>query len=290
MKRFAFLFGFAAVVVMLCAQQSGEAASYHIEKDYTLYGNLDQDDIPGIGACACGPTAAVNSFVYLENAYPWAYNRWLIPDTNLPNGLRDYPELIDVATILGGANYMNTKCPGGTWDDMFIYGKWRYIEDQWPGWTIYEAQLSSTWGWAGTRLPDEIPPIEKPLWVADNTYPTWRFLYDELVECEDVEILVSWYDGGHYLTLTSFHWDDVDDDGFIDFDENAWIDYINPTDGLWHLSKIWHSGTGFIETDLAEGAWISMAVSESPIPEPATIALIGCGLVALAGTVRRKLR
>jgi len=290
MKRFAFLFGFAAVVAMLCAQQSGEATTYHIEKDYTLYGNLDQDDIPVIGACACGPTAAVNSFVYLENAYPWAYNRWLIPDTNPANGLRDYQELIDVATILGGANYMNTKNPGGTWDDMFIYGKWRYIEDQWPGWTIYEAQLSSTWGWAGARLPDEIPPIEKPSWVADNTYPTWRFLYDELVDCEDVEILVSWYEGGHFLTLTSFYWDDVDEDGFIDFDEDAWIDYIDPQTGAWGLSNIWHSGTGFIETDVTSGAWISMAVSESPIPEPATIALIGCGLVALAGTVRRKLR
>ena len=74
MKRFAFLFGLVAAAAMLCAQQPGEATVYEIEKDYWLYGNLDQDDIPGIGACACGPTAAVNSFVYLENAYPCPYN------------------------------------------------------------------------------------------------------------------------------------------------------------------------------------------------------------------------
>ena len=291
MKRFAFLFGLVAVAAMLCAQQPGEATVYEIEKDHWLYGNLDQDDIPGIGACACGPTAAVNSFVYLENAYPCPYNSWLIPDTNPANGIRDYQELIDVATILAGVNYMNTKVGIGTWDDMFIYGKWKYIEEQLQYHTIYEAQLSSTWGWGvGTRPADEIPPIKKPSWVADNTYPTWQFIYNELLDCEDVEILVSWYDGGHFLTLTSFHWDDVDDDGFIDFEEYAWIDYIDPQTGAWGQSQIWHSGTGFIETDVSSGAWISMAVSESPIiPEPATIMLIGCALVAMAGLVRRKL-
>ena len=77
-----------------------------------------------------------------------------------------------------------------------------------------------------------------------------------------MELLLSWSDGGHFITLTSFHWDDADDDYIIDIGEDAWIDFIDPWTGQQGLASIWHGGD-IIETDYIDGSWISMAVSES---------------------------
>ena len=76
---------------------------------------------------------------------------------------------------------------------------------------------------------------------------------------------MNWTDGGHFLTLTSLTWDNVTNRGTID--------YIDPWTGMWGISNIWRAGTRAIETDYVSGAFISMAVSESPIPEPATLVI-----------------
>jgi hypothetical protein len=44
------------------------AITYDVSLDWTLYGDLNQRTIPDIGDMACGPTSAVNSFVYLQNS------------------------------------------------------------------------------------------------------------------------------------------------------------------------------------------------------------------------------
>jgi len=297
MKLKLFVFALAGMVGLFAAAQSGAALPYHyyIEKDTDLYGNLDQDDIVPGGEVDCGPVAAVNSFVYLENKYPDIYDRYLVPDIEFPpDGVRDYDELINAAQVLAGAAYMNTKPPGGTWADMFIYGKWKYIEERVPDETIYAAQMLGMWQFVPVppRPVDEVPPIIKPDWVQDNMYPTWQFIYTELVHCEDVEILISWANGGHYLTLTGFDWNDIDGDGIIDPEEEAVMKYINPVDGLPGESGIWNVEVGSqyeIMTDYETGAYVWMAVSESPIPEPATIAMVGMALVGIAGIVRKRL-
>jgi len=199
--------------------------------------------------------------------------------------------------VLGG--------PGGsgTWDDMFIYGKFNYIENGTtltPGTTIYAAQLQSQWGWAGfpARPFGENPlfhpvPMAKPGWVQQNTIPTWQFLYRQLVSCEDVEILIVGEDFGHFLTVTGLVWTDADTDGMIDFVEGGMIHYIDPVTGAAGASQIWQAGVGtqlivdylsiggdLIRTD------IIMTVSES-VPEPCTM-----GLLAFSGLVllRRRRR
>jgi hypothetical protein len=117
--------------------------------------------------------------------------------------------------------------------------------------------------------------------------PTWKFLWEELKHCEDVEILISWIDrtdpekpqsGGHYLTLSSFCWTDADRDGMIDLEEKATIDFIDPGTGQKTYTSIWQEALdGYLKTGY--NGWqpiITMAVSES-IPEPVTLLLLGLG-------------
>ncbi len=176
-----------AATILLLTSVALAQTDYTILKNQQLYGNLDQDDTipPPLGQVMCGPTAAINSFKYLENAYPAIYGNSLIPigasggmDLNLDGNFGDsYDDMIAVAQTVGSAWYMNTKValggPGGsgTWDDMFIFGKQKYIEAKLPGKTIYAAQLKSQWAWPGVpnRPADEIPPIARPAWVQDQT-------------------------------------------------------------------------------------------------------------------------
>jgi hypothetical protein len=44
------------------------------EIDPTMYGNLKQKDVPECPNEACGPTAAVNSMVFLQNMYPGIFD------------------------------------------------------------------------------------------------------------------------------------------------------------------------------------------------------------------------
>lgn len=254
--------------------------SYHVQKEIQLYGNLKQGDIPVWGGVACGPTAAINSFVYLQNKYPSVYDSNLIGDADNDGIPNTYQDLIAVANILGGAQYMNTIAMNTTWHDDFIWGKQAYIEAFCPNVTTYAAQ--DIWNWNNPARP-------RPAWV-QPVYPTWDFLYNELLKCQDVEILLTWGDNGHYLTLTSFHWTDLDWDGVIDQNENASIDYIDPCTGAWGQTAIWHAAVGpnlwKIETGY-NSSYISMAVKESPVPEPASLLVLCSGLAGLMGVLKR---
>ncbi len=276
------------------------AAEYNVQKPLNLYGNLNQNNIlvpPGLGASACGPTAVTNSYVYLEQQYPATYGRSLVPDT-IFNGLYDNAELVAVATALAGPGYMNTQIVpanvnSGTFDDMLIYGKYQYIEDNAPGTTVYAAQMMSTWTTpalpAGRPLT-QIPPVPKPDWVQDGVIPQWQFLYDELVTCEDVEILIVDDSWGHYLTLTSFSWLDANGDGIIQAGEGATIDYIDPATGAVVISPISQAGLGtviFVNYPAVTNAQLVMAVAESPVPEPGSWALLLLGCAGLARKRRR---
>jgi len=278
---------FAVILAIGCTlgpvTPEAQALLWEATKDWRLYGNLKQGDVPGIGPYACGPTAAVNSFVYLETAYRSIYDNSLTPrqGTNYhdPPGVDDYDDMIAAAVTLGGSNYMRTQQYHTTWHDLFIWGKRRYIELKVPGKTVYQAQ--DHWTWSDPALP-------RPSWVSPLR-PTWNFIYTELAACEDVEVLLSGVTDlslGHYVTLTRFRWDDYSMAGSMH--------YIDPATGTERSCFIWRED-GQIRTNYwgygGNVSWISMAVSESPIPEPSTLLLlIGPGLIGVIMFRKRRVR
>jgi len=271
--------GLIAAGALLVSGSALAATVYDIQLDHLKFGNLDQDDTAacgGAGQLACGPTAAVNSFVWLQNQYPGIYGDNLILDATQDedgdNDIDEYDDWIATANALGDPAYMDCAvCNGGTGIFDFIDGKMDWIEDHVPGVTTYADEN----------------------WHDGGVWPTWQFLYDNLVSGEDVEILVGFYDdqvmrvGGHYLTITSFHWEDDDMDDIIDATETAWIDFIDPQDGTHKMADIQQNGSGdaiYVDYGIGgavDATWLEATVKESPIPEPATLLLVGGGLVML---------
>jgi hypothetical protein len=261
-------------LVALCLSVPASAEVFTVQLDESLFGHLNQADVTGCPpAVACGPTAAANSFGWLQQRYPTVYGMRLVPDINT-SGTLDSPDLAAVANTLSGPNLMNcSECSGGTFIDEFIYGKTAYIEQVAPGRTQYAAQDPFAWdvtrGGVAQPRPGYIQPVN----------PTFGFLFNELLAGEDVEILING-DFNHYLTLTSLEWDDVLLSGTMD--------YIDPATGAHGVSNISQVGN-FINTDYGGGSSnIVAAVSESPVPEPATILLLGSMLLGFGIVLRRR--
>ena len=247
MKRIIYSFAYLIIFVgFIVTDTFALPYIYSVNKDKSLYGYLDQHKLKlaELRDIACGPAATVNSFVYLQNKYPKIYGTKLVPDTNNNNKI-DEDEMVAIAEKLARSDYMNTNYTiGGTYTDMLIYGKWKYIKDVAPGSTTFHAQ--SRYKWIHPKRDNE--KIPKPSWVKDKTIPTWEFIYNELSRCEDIEIFIECTENhkfDHYVTLTGFYWEDDDNDKIIDPDEKAWIDYIDPWTGKWGNQK---SGTIKIHT------------------------------------------
>jgi hypothetical protein len=271
---------------------------YNISIDPTLYGNLKQTDVWKTGPSVCGPTAAVNSFIYLQNKYPNIYDSRLVPnqaeDKNKDGIVDIYDHMIAAALVLSQSNYMDPA--NGTSHEEFISGKKGYVdvEAKVPGQTNYAAQDPFKWSDPNTR----------PEYV-ENEVPQWDFLFKKLKIGADIELLIEWpiyppedkdNDGiedmeGHWITLTSFHWEDVNSDGLVQRAEAATIDFIDPMTGLLKEIGFWHDTTGgkrLLFTDFAKDSRITVAVSES-VPEPSTVLLTILGLSVL-GLSQRKWR
>lgn len=272
-----------AVTVVLgsLAASVHAAPTFDVEIPDRLFGHLKQNLVPGCGAVACGPTATVNSFVFLQNQYPEIYGNKLIPDTN-KNGKVDESEMIEAASAL--TTLMGCCLPDGTDVKNFLPGKMKYIEGD------------ST---ANPPLAGKAPGVTV---YQSRTDPIWQFLVDELKAGEDVELSIGLYDaagkriGGHAVTLTRFKWTDTNMDNVIGLREGAQIFFIDPSDGVNKSAGIFNVGST-IETDFLSGEQflnqtvasgrIELAVSESPIPEPDVILLLLTGLLGLLANRQR---
>jgi hypothetical protein len=259
------------------------------------FGNLKQTDTTacsGIdGTQACGPTAAVNSFVFLQNRYPGIYDNSLIQNgpAIIPFS-QAYSNLITTANVLGGAQFMNCTCDGGTGISNFITGKMNYINQQ--------------VGAGKTVFPFETVFNLTP---SDTTLPNFGFLLSELLTNEDVELLVSYHDangfknptngkfyGGHYVTMTGLTLNDANNNGKFDPGEALTLNFIDPGTGLPGTANGLLDPFGFDTTygagGVITGASISGIVAESPVPEPGTLILLFSGLVGLGLLQRRRVR
>jgi len=260
---------FTAFLVSI-ASPAWASISYDIDKPLDKYGWIDQnawysDDYGNTvyyinnHGVACGPTATVNSFLYLQNQYGL--------DLNVDQ-LNPYTAINE----LGG--YMNIGS-GGVTDPNFISGKKKYLEEHGNGRISMKYQSVAV----GGKIPD------------------WKFIFDELEACEDVEVGFVWTGGGgHWVTATSFHFTDYDEDQIIDPNELAQLDFIDPWGGVHILGNLTMGVDGYLYLSYAGGGAgngatgkIDIVVAESPIPEPATIAIWSLlGILALATGRRRR--
>lgn len=270
--------------ILASAQAWG--ASYSIFKDVDLYGRVDQLT-PAIrevfGKCGCGPTACINSFVYLQNKY--GVN--LIPDAV---GDDQIAAVIELGTMMG------VDPDEGVSDQGFMAGKIEYLNKYGSGRIIMKGQDDE--GAGGLT----------------NQVPTWQFIFEELKHCEDVEIGITWWDeetqkfeDGHWITATGFSFEDLEDpdspdgNGIIDDGESASLNFIDPwggvpiSDGVLSMCdkddyKAYLS-LSYTNVD-GETAWgiIDIVVSES-VPEPSVlVGLAGMACIGLVIRARRKRR
>ena len=255
------LFGLGLILTLCLASQ---AFAFNIQLSPDRFGHLIQSDVPNCGAVACGPTAAVNSFVFLENQYPSIYDHLLVPDTN-GNRIVDYAEMVSTASILSGPQYMNTTFPSGTFSDRFISGQQGWIETQAPGRTIY-----------------------------NQFNPNVPLLAAELTDHEDVELLIGFYNsqgsrtGGHYITVTGLSWTDANHNNIVDLSDAATIAFIDPGNGSNTVSSLFQaSPDALFQMGYGGGAKIEIGFSVSPIPEPSTWLLFVSGLFVLVSLKKR---
>ena len=275
-----------ALVVALMTAAAGQAAQINVNEGPGNFGTLKQTDTQaceGIdGTQACGPTAAVNSFVFLENRYQNIYGGKLLQ--HVTNDA--HANQVITANELGAADFMDCTCNGGTNIDRFITGKRDYIDlTMGPGITVFMHQDVFNLGDLGASK--------------SKGQPSLAFLLQELQHGEDVEILVSYHDaqgykdaqgnffGGHYLTMTGLMWTDADDSGGLNAGDALKLNFIDPLTGAPGSANAFANGFGF-DTDYGGGASISAIVSESPVPEPETLALLLVGLLGLAGLKARR--
>jgi hypothetical protein len=266
----------AAVRALLCAAALAFAPMAWSQGEVilptALFGHLDQNKT----ACAgmgCGPTAVVNSFVYLQNYYAGLSTGPKAPAP--PSIVTDTSEagLIKLADALGKLMGCTATCGTGT--AGMDTGKRGYLSGRTGGWN----------------------PV-----VTRTDKLTWKWITDTLKDGVDIELLVS--DGAisHYITLTGYKWTDANGNGRVDSGE-ARIHFVDPFGGTDETKPIEVDAQGKVtlkdyDLDETTGAVPPLDVTDglaerlvvSGVPEPASWLLMAGGGVLLAWRHRARRR
>jgi hypothetical protein len=245
-------------------------AVWSATEDGAYFGNLDQHSLQyaysqfgtGNDNMACGPTAATNSLVYLENAFPSLFGQSLIASAgHSMQGKSTYTTYDDWIYTAGGVlaspKYMNTTQAEGTYHDQFIWGLYKYTESVAGGKLSYAAEdYSSPKYWGNAPAPSG-----PPSWVKGGG-PTWDFIYDGLNDSASVDVGLSYVGGGgHFISIKGMTWNDVADTGTLTF-MDCWTGKTVTTDIYLNSGQI-YTAYG------SNGSYISSAEVLTPIDVPA---------------------
>jgi hypothetical protein len=178
-----------------------------------LFGTLNQLALPGVcnddPTSACRPAATINSFIWLQNAYLLIYDDKLVPFGQ------------ERQTALTLAEMMNCVACVGTTAPNLRVGKRGYIDGGKDA--------------AGVERTGVLPGATTfQIRRRDNALATLAFLYDQIKEGEDVEMLIGFYSarsgtlrqiGAHWVTATGISFNDNNDDAG---DTPRSVDFIDP--------------------------------------------------------------
>jgi hypothetical protein len=255
-----------AVLVSALARDA-RAIGYNVdETTVAAFGNLNQANVGPNGTNGnnfCAPTATMNSFTWLANAYPAIYGNMLMGGqaTWLAAGM-----------LLAGPAYMNTDKNNGTTEGNWVGGKVGYINNFAPNTTTFAGM-------------DSVATPGRPAWD-QNANPTANFLLQQLQGGEDVELGISPTVGnnaGHVLTLTGISWNDANNNGIFDAGDTLTLNTIDPANpGVNTPLTLTPGANGMKITGGAYGTYVmDAALAESPVPEPATLSLALMGGAAI---------
>jgi len=270
-KQFAGARATGAMVLMTLiavGAQVGQAAMFSVdETTIAAFGTLNQNNVPpGNGANSCVPTATMNSFTFLQNAYPLIYG---LDGGGAPALQGGQGSWLGAATLLASPAYMNTDVNNGTSLSDWINGKVSYLNMFAPGKTLFAGM-------------ETLSGIGRPIWD-QNANPTVNFMLQELQAGEDVELGILPLTGiGHALTLTGLTWNDADNNGGFNAGDTLTLNTIDPGNPGINTPLTLSPGNPMtISGGPYNNYTLNVVLAESPIPEPATISLLLLGAVAL---------
>ncbi|QYY35582.1 hypothetical protein [Ruficoccus sp. ZRK36] len=203
------------------------ATTYSVSLNSSYFGWLDQYsldtfDLPGNEACV--PTSSTNAMTYLQNAYSGYYGTTLTGTT--------YSSWEATAEVLMGSDYMDTTNSGTAYERV-PYALNKYIvSDYGFTQTLFSGMYLSSDYW-------DPPTWSNPGYITDSA-PTSSFFLNSLGDGAATLFSILYPSseggGGHYLLASGLVWDDSNNDGIIQFSENAALSFVDPLDPAYYSS------------------------------------------------------
>ena len=240
----------ASAALIMAGAPLGQAAIYNVDETTTAaFGTVNQANVPpGNGVNSCAPTATMNSFTWLANAYPGVYGNTLM------GGQANWQA---AAALLAGPAYMKTSAITGTSLDDWATGKAAYLNNFAPGKTTF-AGMSGVGVVAGQG------------WL-QGANPTANFLLQQLQQGEDIEIGITKPASiGHVLTVTGISWNDANNNMVFDAGDTLTLNTIDPANPGVNTPLPLTAGGLLGVGGAYNGYSLSVAMAESPVPEAST--------------------